>query len=60
MGITNPITKHNYIVKNVSELAGIVREAFVIANSGRKGPVLIDIPKDITAQKTEYWQTAGF
>ncbi|WP_101910587.1 biosynthetic-type acetolactate synthase large subunit [Marasmitruncus massiliensis] len=54
VGITNPITKHNYIVKDVCELAGIVREAFVIANSGRKGPVLIDIPKDITAQKTEY------
>ncbi|WP_312640742.1 biosynthetic-type acetolactate synthase large subunit [Hydrogenoanaerobacterium sp.] len=53
-GITNPITKHNYIVKDVNELADIVREAFVIANSGRKGPVLIDIPKDVTAAKTEY------
>lgn len=54
VGITNPITKHNYIVKDVKDLARIVQEAFVIANSGRKGPVLIDIPKDVTAQKTEY------
>ena len=53
-GITNPITKHNYIVKDVNNLADTVREAFVIANSGRKGPVLIDIPKDVTAAKTEY------
>ena len=53
-GITMPITKHNYIVKDVDELADIIREAFVIANSGRKGPVLIDIPKDITAKTTDY------
>lgn len=44
-GITTPITKHNYIVKDVGELAGILREAFVIAKSGRPGPVLVDIPK---------------
>ncbi len=48
-GITMSITKHNFLVKNVEELADIVREAFTIANTGRKGPVLIDIPKDITA-----------
>ncbi|MEM1483525.1 biosynthetic-type acetolactate synthase large subunit [Oscillospiraceae bacterium PP1C4] len=53
-GITNPITKHNYIIKDINELADTVKEAFVIANSGRKGPVLIDIPKDITAAKAEY------
>lgn len=54
VGITTPITKHNYIVKDVTKLAETVREAFVIANSGRKGPVLVDIPKDITAAKAEY------
>ncbi|HNX64778.1 MAG TPA: biosynthetic-type acetolactate synthase large subunit [Oscillospiraceae bacterium] len=53
-GITMPITKHNYIVKDVKKLADIVREAFVIANEGRKGPVLIDIPKDVSAQLCEY------
>lgn len=53
-GITMPITKHNYIVKDVSKLADTIREAFYVANEGRKGPVLIDIPKDITAQFCEY------
>lgn len=53
-GITMPITKHNYIVKDVRELADTIREAFFIANDGRKGPVLIDIPKDITAAKCEF------
>ncbi len=53
-GITMPITKHNYIVSNVEELADVVREAFVIAKSGRRGPVLIDIPKDITVADCEY------
>ena len=53
-GITMPITKHNYIVKDVTKLADIIREAFYIANEGRKGPVLIDIPKDITAHICEY------
>lgn len=53
-GITMPITKHNFIVKDVNELADIVRKAFKIAKEGRPGPVLIDIPKDITAIKTEY------
>src|SRR5450830_1100347 len=49
-GITMPVTKHNYIVKDVEQLAGIVRDAFRIAQEGRPGPVLIDIPKDLTAQ----------
>lgn len=53
-GITMPITKHNFIVQNVEDLAATVRKAFIIANSGRKGPVLIDIPKDVTAAITEY------
>ncbi len=53
-GITMPITKHNYIVRDVASLAGIIREAFDIARSGRPGPVLIDIPKDITAAVTEW------
>ena len=53
-GITMPITKHNYIVKTIEELADTVREAFIIAASGRPGPVLIDIPKDITAAVTDY------
>ncbi len=54
VGITLPITKHNYIVKDVKNLAETFREAFRIAKSGRPGPVLIDIPKDVTAAKTEY------
>ena len=53
-GITMPITKHNYIVSDVSELADVIRESFYIASSGRPGPVLIDIPKDVTAQEYEY------
>ncbi len=53
-GITMPITKHNYIVKDVNELADTIREAFYIANEGRKGPVLIDVPKDVTAAKADY------
>lgn len=53
-GITMPITKHNFIVKDVNELQNTIRKAFYIAKEGRPGPVLIDIPKDITANKTEY------
>ena len=53
-GITMPITKHNYIVKDVEKLADTIRRAFEIARTGRPGPVLIDIPKDITAQTAEY------
>ena len=53
-GITMPITKHNYIVKDIKVLQKIVNEAFYIASSGRPGPVLIDIPKDITAEKYNY------
>lgn len=53
-GITMPITKHNFIVKDVGDLAFTLREAFRIAQSGRKGPVLVDIPKDVTAHKCEF------
>ncbi len=53
-GITMPITKHNFIVKDVAKLADTIRRAFRIAQTGRPGPVLVDIPKDVTAQKTEY------
>lgn len=53
-GITMPITKHNFQVKSVEELAPTIRRAFKIAMSGRKGPVLVDIPKDFTAAKCEY------
>ena len=53
-GVTMPITKHNYIVKDVKNLAETIRQAFVIARSNRPGPVLIDIPKDVTANTCEY------
>lgn len=53
-GITMPIAKHNFQVKDVNDLADTIRRAFSIAQSGRKGPVLIDIPKDITSDKCEY------
>ncbi len=58
-GITMPITKHNFVVRRVEELADTVREAFKIAASGRPGPVLIDIPKDVTANKTTYVPAPG-
>lgn len=54
MGITLPITKHNYFVTDVNELADTIREAFQIAKSGRPGPVLIDVPKDVQIAKCEY------
>lgn len=53
-GITTPITKHNFIVKDVEKLADTIRRAFSIARKGRPGPVLVDIPKDITASRTEF------
>ena len=53
-GVTMPITKHGYIVKNVDELADTVRKAFAIAKQGRPGPVLVDITKDVTAAKCEF------
>jgi acetolactate synthase-1/2/3 large subunit len=54
IGITRPCTKHNYLAKDVKDLARILREAFYIARSGRPGPVLIDLPKDVMADSTEF------
>ena len=53
-GITTPITKYSFIVKDVTKLADTIRRAFSIARKGRPGPVLVDITKDVTANKTEY------
>lgn len=53
-GITMPITKHNFIVKDVNKLADVLRHAFIIAKTGRPGPVLVDITKDVTASKAKY------
>ncbi|MDE5737615.1 MAG: biosynthetic-type acetolactate synthase large subunit [Oscillospiraceae bacterium] len=53
-GVTLPITKHNFLVKSVDKLADTIREAFAIAKSGRPGPVLVDIPKDVQIAKFEY------
>lgn len=53
-GITMPITKHNFIVKDVTKLADTMRRAFMIAKTGRPGPILVDIPKDVTGAKCEY------
>jgi acetolactate synthase-1/2/3 large subunit len=53
-GITRPVTKHNFLVKDARDLARIVREAFYIASTGRPGPVLIDIPSDVQTQETEF------
>ncbi len=53
-GIAMPVTKHNFIVKDIEDLASVIRRAFVIAQKGRPGPVLVDIPKDVTAAETDY------
>ncbi len=58
-GVTMPITKHNYIVKDVNDLADTIRKSFIIAKKGRPGPVLIDIPKDVTAEKADYQKEAS-
>lgn len=54
VGITMPVTKQNYIVKDVNELADTLREAFLVARSGRPGPVLVDIPKDVQINEAEF------
>ena len=54
VGITRPCTKHNYLVMSIKELAATVKEAFYLARSGRPGPILVDIPKDITKEIAEY------
>jgi acetolactate synthase-1/2/3 large subunit len=59
-GITQPVTKHNYAVRDVSRLADTIRDAFKIANSGRCGPVLIDVPKDLTSELCEFEPRAPY
>ena len=54
VGITRPITKHNYLVKRTEDLARIIKEAFFLASSGRPGPVLVDLPKDVSVTKVDY------
>ena len=54
VGITRPCVKHNFLIKDVRELAGAIKKAFYIAQSGRPGPVLVDIPKDVTVARCEY------
>ena len=54
VGMTQPVTKHSYMVRTADELPRVLREAFHLANSGRKGPVLVDIPKDVSAEMTEF------
>jgi acetolactate synthase-1/2/3 large subunit len=54
VGITRPCVKHNFLVKDIAELASTIKKAFVIASTGRPGPVLVDIPKDVTQQKTTF------
>ena len=53
-GITRPCTKHNWLVKDINELSDVIHEAFKVATTGRPGPVLIDIPKDIQFAKSKY------
>ena len=55
IGITRPCVKHNFLVRDVRDLATTIKQAFYIANTGRPGPVVIDVPKDVTAEKTEYF-----
>jgi len=59
VGVTRPCTKHNYLVKDVKDLAKTIKEAFHIARSGRPGPVLIDLPKDVSISKTSFNVTMG-
>ena len=54
VGITRPCVKHNFLIKDVKDIAPTIKKAFYLAKSGRPGPVLVDIPKDISAQKTEF------
>lgn len=59
IGITRPIVKHNFLVKNVEDLAGILHQAFHIAASGRPGPVVVDIPKDVSFKKIPYQEVSS-
>ncbi|NOX08492.1 MAG: acetolactate synthase 3 large subunit [Gammaproteobacteria bacterium] len=55
VGITRPCVKHNFLIKDVKDIASTIRKAFYIASTGRPGPVVVDIPKDITAERAEYY-----
>src|SRR5215467_9006401 len=59
LGVTQPITKHNFLVQRVEDLADIVHEAFKLARGGRPGPVVIDVPKDVQFSKTQYRASAS-
>ena len=59
VGITRPCVKHNFLVKDITELAATIKKAFYIASTGRPGPVLVDIPKDVSQQKTEFGYPAS-
>ncbi len=54
VGVTRPCVKHNFLVKNVEDLASTIKKAFYVATTGRPGPVVVDLPKDITADSCEY------
>src|ERR1700761_7277131 len=54
VGITRPVVKHNFLVKDVKDLAATIKKAFYIAKTGRPGPVLVDIPKDVSMHKAQY------
>src|SRR6202140_464408 len=60
VGITRPCTKHNYLVKNIADLSSVLHEAFYVARSGRPGPVVVDIPKDIQFAKGDYFKPNSF
>src|ERR1700680_4229051 len=60
VGITRPCTKHNYLVKNIADLSGVLHEAFYVARSGRPGPVVVDIPKDIQFATGDYAKPNSF
>jgi acetolactate synthase-1/2/3 large subunit len=60
VGITRPCTKHNYLVKNIADLPSVLHEAFYVASSGRPGPVVVDIPKDIQFAKGDYFKPNAF
>src|SRR6202049_1988732 len=60
VGITRPCTKHNYLVKNIADLSSVLHEAFYVARSGRPGPVVVDIPKDIQFAKGDYIKPNSF
>jgi acetolactate synthase I/II/III large subunit len=60
VGITRPCTKHNYLVKNIADLPNVLHEAFYVASSGRPGPVVVDIPKDIQFAKGSYFKPKDF